>query len=266
MGGLKQAMRWPQTPPEGAPEAGIWSAVGAAIEAAGADALVVFDADGTLWDRDLGEVHLDLLGREGLISAPAGFASPFDAYIARCRVDAGEGYAYAAALMAGLTESTVEASAARAWAAHRPYLLPGVRALFDAARAQAEVWIVSASNRYAVGAAAADLGLAPERIIAMTNRLDGDVLSAEILTPRPNGAGKVDCIEATIGRRPTVAVGNSLHDGEMLDSAELGLLVRAVDADEAPPEWSDALRLRAERGGWLLLDSPLAGRAPAVVG
>ncbi len=266
MGGAERTTGWPAMPPEGGPEAGLWQAVGAAIERAGEDALVVFDADGTLWDGDLGEVHLDHLGREGLVRAPEGFRSPFDAYVARCRVNASEGYAYAASLMAGLTEATVAASADRAWSAHRPYLLPKVRAIFDAARATAEVWIVSASNRYAVRAGAADLGLAPDRVIAMTNRVVGDVLQAEILTPQPNGAGKVRCIEATIGRRPTVAVGNSLHDGEMMDWADLGLLVRAVDAAGEPPEWPEALRLRAERGSWLRLDCPLAPRAPAVVG
>jgi phosphatidylglycerophosphatase C len=266
MGGSEQTMGWPATAPERGPDSGLWRAVGAAIERAGAAALVVFDADGTLWDGDLGEAHLHGLGREGLVAPPPGFDSPFEAYLARCRVDASDGYAYAASLMAGLSEATVAASAGRAWSSHRPYLLPEVRALFDAARAQADVWIVSASNRYAIGAAAADLGLVSGRVIAMTNRLEGDVLQPEILTPRPNGVGKVHCIEATIGRRPTVAVGNSVHDGEMLDWAELGVLVRAVDAGGEPPAWPEALRLRAEQGGWLLLDCPLATRAPAVLG
>ncbi|MEZ4264758.1 MAG: HAD family hydrolase [Myxococcota bacterium] len=266
MGGASEGVQWPRTVPEGGPDEATWRAVGAAIERAGAQALVVFDADGTLWDGDLGEVHLSSLGREGLVAAPAGYDTPFAAYMARCAVDASEGYAYAAELMAGLTESTVVASAQRAWASHRGYLLSQVRAIFDAARAVAEVWIVSASNGYAIRAAAAELGLPPGRVIAMTNRVVGEELQPEILQPRPNGAGKVRCIEAAIGRQPTVAVGNSLHDGAMLDAAELGVLVRAVGQGGETPEWSEALRLRAERGAWLRLDCPIAPRAPAIVG
>jgi phosphoserine phosphatase len=204
--------------------------------------------------------------RRGWWRRPPGFDSPFDAYLARCAVNASEGYAYAASLMAGLTEDEARRSAARAWARHRDYVLPEVRALFDAARACAEVWIVSASNRYAIGAAATELGLGAERVIAMTNALAADVLTEHILEPRPNGGGKVRAIEATVGRRPTVAVGNSLHDGEMLDMAELGVLVRAVDAEGEPPPWSEGLALRAERGRWLLLDCPVGRRAPAVRG
>ncbi|MCB9728932.1 MAG: haloacid dehalogenase-like hydrolase [Deltaproteobacteria bacterium] len=266
MGGRAAGDAWPAAPPADGPGESVWRAVGRAVESAGERALWVFDADGTLWDGDLGEVHLDTLADEGLVKAPEGFPSAFAAYRARCELDASEGYAYAASMMGGMDVATARASAERAWARHRGYVLAAVRALFDAARSRSEVWIVSASNRFAIEAAAQELGLAPERVIAMTNGLEGERLLETIRDPRPNGAGKVRCIETFIGRRPTVAVGNSIHDAEMLDAAELGVLVRAVDAGGVPEPWPDALASRAARGGWLTLDCPLTPRAPAIVG
>jgi hypothetical protein len=179
------------------------------------------------------------------VAAPEGFDSPFDAYLARCAVNASEGYAYAASLMAGLTETRPGGRRRGRGLDTATTCCPRCGRSSTRRAACAEVWIVSASNRYAIGAAATELG--PRRGAGHRHdqRAAADVLTEHILEPRPNGGGKVRAIEATVGRRPTVAVGNSLHDGEMLDMAELGVLVRAVDAEGEPPPWSEGLALRA---------------------
>jgi phosphoserine phosphatase len=205
--------------------------------------VVVFDADGTLWADDLGERHLALLGAEGLVSPSVGYGSLLEEYEARCGRDFDAGYGWAVQCMAGLAEGDVVTTSRAAWRAHRDQVPGTILALLDWCDARGlERWIVSASHRWAIEEAAADLGFAPERVLAMEVEVEDGVLTSRLKRPLPNGAGKVSLIEAHVGRRPWMAAGNSRHDLEMLGHAERALVVRIGNGGQPMPTVCRELR------------------------
>lgn len=247
---------WPDWQPALGVPADVWAAVGEAARlglSAGVRAVATFDADGTLWSGDVGERHLRVAEREGLVSSSAPHDTLFAAYLERCAEDTSAGYAWAASVFAGLPVQRVRASAALTWSEHRHLELAPVWSIVSALEgAGVEVWIVSASNRWVIEAAGAEHGIGPERVIAMTVQCDDGVVGPEVEHPRPNGPGKQTAIEATIGVTPCVAFGNSRHDAAMLRGARLGVLVHAAADGDPEPALADL----ASSEGWCQLAVP----------
>ncbi len=240
---------WPVEPCHPALPPALWEALRPAVTRAGRR-VAVFDADGTLWSGDVGEAHLDWLDRHGVVAPPAPHGSLREAYDALCARDASAGYAWACEVMAGLDEARVVETARGCWQGHRERIFAPMRALVAAlAAAGVEVWVVSASHRWIVAAGAAELGVAAERVVAVSVPVAQGRLGAPVEQPMPNGPGKVAAIAARVGARPVLGAGNSLHDAPMIDTAEVGLLVATPGSGYLTP----ALRERAERGGWFTL-------------
>ena len=213
--------------------------------------MAVFDADGTLWGDDLGERHLQVLERRENLTVPPPHSSLFEAYGARCAEDTDEGYAFAVSCMAGLAEQAVVDSAILAWVGHRHLVPDAVRSLLDLLEERSiEVWLVSASNRWAIETAGVELGVAPERVIAMSSDVVDGTLGAEVHRPLSNGSGKAALIRERIGVRPLLAMGNSKHDMEMLLEAEVGVVVRLAGEAGMLPETCPILEQRAREQGW----------------
>lgn len=126
-----------------------------------------------------------------------------------------------------------------------------------------DVWVVSASSQSAVEVAAQGLGIATDRVIGVRAALDAEGrLIDEIVAPLPNGLGKLDAIDAYIGRRPLLVFGDSLNDRDMLAAArDVAVLVDRGRAD---------IRKVAEEKGWLIQpefnldDGPGEGQRPTV--
>ena len=195
--------------------------------------LAVFDADGTLWRGDLAEAHLEYVGEAGILPAPEGHATPFAAYVAACAHDVDQGYRLGVKLMARLEEAVLVATCEDAWRAHTPNVHQPVIAALRALEARGySTWIVSASHRWAIEAAARSLKLSPNRIVTGDLTVEDGRLTDVLREPYPNGPGKVAAIQAHITtHRPAIAFGNSVHDAPMLDHAHIGVLI----ADRTQP-------------------------------
>lgn len=211
--------------------------------------IAAFDADGTLWGGDLAEHHLQDLDRWAVLQAPEGFESGFAAYEAACEEDVDQGYRLGCTMLAGLTEAQMIATCERSWETHKKHVHRPVLAMMASLADQGYVpWIVSASHRWAVEAACRDLGIAENRILAGDCPVLDGVLTATLLEPYPNGPGKVAAIKAGITQQqPAIAFGNSIHDADMLDHAQVGVLVTS-DASGLP----EALKARAQSGDWIV--------------
>lgn len=223
--------------------------------AEGGRAVAVFDADGTLWGDDLGDRHLGVLEARGMVVAGPDYGSVFEEYEARCRLDTDAGYAWAVSSMAGLNEGDAIGTSVLAWAAHRHLVPEAIRELLTWLEASGvEVWLVSASNRWVIETAAAELGVPPERVIAMSMDIVHGQLDGEVHRPLSNGPGKARLIEQRIGVRPLLAVGNSRHDLAMLKQAYLGAVVRLSGENGQLPAVCPELRAAARAHGWFELD------------
>ncbi len=217
--------------------------------------VAVFDADGTLWGDDLGERHLRVLDARGLVTASSGHGSVVEEYEARCIEDTEAGYAWAVSCMEGMDEGDVIGTSVLAWAAHRHLVPNGIRELLTwLERHEIEVWLVSASNRWAVETAAAELGVPAKQVIAMSVDVVEGRLGGEVHRPLSNGAGKAELIDQRIGVVPLLAVGNSRHDMAMLEQAQLGVVVRLAGEDGELPPACPALQEAARTQGWFERD------------
>lgn len=178
--------------------------------------VTVFDADGTLWQGDVGDELVRDLGR-------------FEEYERLVRRDPIAGYTWAAELLEGLDERALLERCERLFARQRifDFVRPVLSRLGD-------VYIVSASPRVAVLPGAKALGIPDDRVIAVTRE-----------RPIPCGDGKVHHLEAR-GLKPALAFGNGDLDEPMLRYARAAVVV-------APPGIDNALVVAAKRNGWPVL-------------
>jgi phosphoserine phosphatase len=214
-------------------------------------ALLAFDADGTLWEGDVGfdtfRALLDARGvREGARAAlaeearryglpPADdphalAAALYDAYLAGAYPE-DRACSMMAWAFAGFRRDECEAFArdaiGRACLAAR--LQAEVEPVLAWARAHGvDAWIVSASPRAAVEAAARAVGLDPRLVVAVTpaEAPDGTLLPST-LEPMPYEDGKARALRAAAGDAPVLAAfGNSAFDEPMLRLAAVPVAVR----------------------------------------
>jgi phosphoserine phosphatase len=232
-----------------APRAAILDRIRAAL-APGERGAVAFDGDGTLWSGDVGEDFFhatirrcdyrdeasEALARvadeHGLPSEGPGVVVAgviYDAYLAGrfpeervCEMMAwgvagwtvGEARAFAESILDRTKlESRFHAEA--------------VAALRWARDAGLEVYLVSASPRAIVEAAAARLDIGADHVLAATPDVEGEVVKARPVRPIPYGPGKVHALQAKLGGRVLAAAfGDNAFDVPMLAASRVPVAVR----------------------------------------
>ncbi len=211
--------------------------------------LAVFDADNTLWVDDIGEGFFTWLVQTRRLKAVDYSSDPIAEYFRVEETDKPRAYGMAVTQMAGLRESDVRrwaatyfrvAFAKRVYAAQRNL----IAALHGAGW---EVWIVSASNRWIVQAAAPSVGVDPSHVIGIDLVVEDGILTDRLAYPVTWGQGKVAAIEQLIGRLPDLVAGDSRGDLEMLQSARRGALLVLYPSKSSQSE----LRTVARRRGWM---------------
>lgn len=227
-------------------------------EVAPASRVACFDADGTLWSADLGEAMFRAAAQHGLLSAPGGVASPttvngwWQLYSARVAESAVEAYGWCCRAMAGNAVSTLEALAVEVTADFYPtQRRPEVEGWVHRMHAAGwQVWVVSASNRWAVIEGAKRLGIPAQRVLGVELSLADSVATAELAQPVPYAQEKV----AALGRRGiaeyALAFGNTLGDANLLEHARLASVAVTPDA---------ALYREAVRRGWWVTSPDATG-------
>ncbi len=107
-----------------------------------------------------------------------------------------------------------------------------------------ETWIVSSSNAYIVKALARRCGLPEERVLGIELQLQSGRYTDTPLDPPPIGEGKRELFLDTIGRSPVLAIGDSMNDYELLENCE-GLCVVINNGDEE-------FVAKAQENGWFV--------------
>ena len=209
--------------------------------------LAVFDFDNTCIAGDIGEaVLIALQQRRG---------TDYLSYYQKLCEEEGRvvGYKWCAAQCAGLSAQEMRALTETVFlAAVRAgdiTVRPGIFDLIAALKAADwEVWIVTASAEVIVQGISKYLGLPPERVLGMKLPTcpKTKVLLPDILDPATIFQGKLDAILKYIGRTPHIAVGDSDTDFEMIESAQLGIVI-----DRGQPKLR---RLAQNTSVWLQAD------------
>lgn len=219
----------------------------AARRSAGERVVAVFDADGTLWRGDSGDVFFAHQRRQDTMPAAPlkgdALLALYDAEVAR---DTAHGYGLMAQWNRGVAEADLQAWARDCWAAWQPSpVLASQRALVaELQGAGVEVWVVSASLWWLVAEGAAALGIPPERVIGTRTKVKDGRLTGDWANQVPYRAGKAALVRQFIGTDPDLVSGNSMGDYEMMLLARKLILVMNT-AGPADPYYGTERELRA---------------------
>lgn len=217
--------------------------------------IAVFDADGTLWDTDLGEKFFQWqIANAKLPGLPE---NPWRTY--RDWKESGDprpAYLWLAQINQGQSLQQVQEWAEKAVHAQDPLpIFPDQMRLIQWLLSQkVEVYIVTASIKWAVEPGARRLGLGFDRVLGIQTQVRNGIVTDQqegIITYRE---GKPQALKAvTGGQAPFFACGNTMGDFALLESAtRLRLAVGAANEDHELFETEETLRAESRARGWMV--------------
>lgn len=214
--------------------------------------VAAFDADGTLWDTDLGETFFHHQIDNKLVSLPA---QPWEHYEEMKAQDPCKAYLWLAQICRGQQMDQVHEWAVEAVKGHFPLpVFMEQKKLIDLFLSKGvQIFIITASVKWAVEPGAEMLGLKKEDVIGVETFVENGIITDKqkgLITYRQ---GKVDALlEKTGGKKPFFASGNTMGDFQLLQSAtHLGLAVSAASRDDKLFRTEKELQENAEKFSWL---------------
>lgn len=223
-----------------------------AQEKKGQRLVAAFDADGTLWDTDAGEAFFDYqIHHSGLQGLPS---DPWKYYEDEKKKDPRVAYTWLAQISAGHSLERVRSWAKDCFERQKPF--PYLRSQRDLVatlrRLNYEVYIVTASVKWAVEPIAESIGVDFDHVLGITTKVVDGVVTAEPNPPVTWRQGKADAIlRATGGVRPVFCSGNTDGDQMLLETASH--IALAVSTQNSPSKLNDSesnLRAEAIKRGW----------------
>jgi phosphoserine phosphatase len=236
----------------------IWDQIRQALDEerkSGKTPVAAFDADGTLWDTDLGESFFKFQISQGLL--PNLPANPWRHY--RDWKEAGDprpAYLWLAQINRGHRLAEVQSWAEKAVAVREPLpIFAEQQKLIELLLKEGvQVWIVTASVKWAVEPGALRLGLRHDQVIGIeTAVVDGVVTdkAAGYMTYREGKASAI--LDKTKGQAPFLCSGNTLGDLSLLECASrIRLAVGASTPGHEMYEAEEKLRVIGRERGWFV--------------
>lgn len=235
----------------------LWDHLGEKLERAVGECkgplIAAFDADGTLWDDDAGETFFDWeIHNAGLKDLPE---DPWDYYHKTKKVDPIAAYVWLAQINAGRKLEEVRGWAERCFEERPDWpVFSSQLMLMDLLRTMNfEIFIVTASIKWAVEPVAGLVGVDHDHVIGITTRIENGIVGMEAVHPITWRQGKREgLLAATGGVRPLLACGNTFGDTAMIESATH--IQFAVSTQNTPCglfEEEQKLAVEAEAKGWL---------------
>lgn len=214
--------------------------------------IAAFDADGTLWDIDLGETFFHYQIKNHLVNLPS---DPWDYYQATKEKDPRKAYLWLAQICQGQKLTDVQCWASNAIKLANPIpVFSQQKKLIDIFLNRGiQVYIITASVKWAVEPGAELLGLSFDNVIGVETKTVKGIITDEqngIITYRQ---GKVDALlNHTGGKRPFFASGNTMGDFQLLQSAShISLAVSAANNKSKLYKTEHELLEQAQLNGWL---------------
>lgn len=218
----------------------------------GANPIAAFDADGTLWDTDIGENFFKHQAENKLVDLPEDPWAFYEEWHERDPIPA---YLWLAQINKDRRISEVRSWAAAALERYDSVpVFPHMRELVMFLKELGvKVYIVTASVKWAVEPAARLVGLEPEDVIGITTKIDSEgVVQEEQDGPVTWREGKVEgLLQATKNKAPFFAAGNTTGDVFLLESATHLALAHCFTAADNPIHQTELdLLARAKELGW----------------
>jgi phosphoserine phosphatase len=214
--------------------------------------VAAFDADGTLWDTDLGEGFFDYLIAHKLVPLPQ---DPWEHYEEMKKDPAGpeRAYLWLAQILKDVPLDTVLKWSHDAVKENPVPFFPEQKKLVELLISKGvNVYIVTASVKWAVDPGSEIVGLSPENVIG----IETEVVSGKV-TDKQKGIityknGKWEALMKRAHKRPFLASGNTMGDWHLLESAtHLRLAVTAARPDDRLFRTEQELQKNAAAQGWI---------------
>ncbi len=203
----------------------LWARIESTLRSAARSAVgplaAAFDADGTLWDADAGETFFDWQIRNCQLGAFSGI-DPWRHYHDLKNPDPRVAYVWLAQISAGHQLSEVREWAAECFRSlgHWPVFESQRRLIGLLRELSIDVYVVTASVKWAVEPVAALLGIDFDHVIGIETEVRGGIVTDVVKHPITWRDGKAEGFLAkTGGVRPILAAGNTFGDIALLDSA-----------------------------------------------
>lgn len=216
--------------------------------------VAAFDADGTLWDTDLGESFFSYLIEKKLVPLPT---DPWEHYQAM-KMDPGgpqKAYLWLAQILKGIPFTQVQewSQSSLQHEGPLPYFSDQKKLIELLISKKVSVYIVTASVKWAVEPGAQFLGLSPEQVLGVETEIqDGKITERQkgVITYRE---GKTEALlKVTGGKKPFLSSGNTMGDWQLLEAAtHLRLAVSASPADSRLFRTEQELYRAAKQRSWL---------------
>lgn len=215
--------------------------------------IAAFDADGTLWDHDAGETFFEWQIKNcGFKDLPA---NPLAHYHALKNPDPRIAYVWLAQISHGVKLEQMREWATQCFTEQKDWpVFKSQRQLFSLLRSlDFEIFIVTASIKWAVEPVGKLLGIDNDHVIGITTEITDGKISSKPVHPITWRQGKADGIlHRTGGVRPILASGNTYGDTALLETAtHVALAVSTQDKPSGLFDEEQKLREEANGRGWL---------------
>ncbi|WP_413289660.1 HAD family hydrolase [Bdellovibrio sp. HCB337] len=233
----------------------IWDRIHAALDyalAKDAEPVAAFDADGTLWDTDLGEGFFQHQIDNKLVNLPS---DPWAHYEELKKKDPTEAYLWLAQILNGQKLQTVQEWAENAVKAQAPIpVFEEQKKIIELFKSKGvRVYVVTASIKWAVDPGAKLLGLEPKNVIGIETHVENELITQNQKGIITYQMGKVEALlEHTDGKKPFFASGNTMGDFQLLNSAtDLAMAVSAANQDDRLFKTENDLQKIATQKSWV---------------
>jgi phosphoserine phosphatase len=212
--------------------------------------IAAFDADGTLWDTDAGENFFEYQIQNCGLTLPK---DPWKHYLDQKAIDPRVAYLWLAAISKGHSVEQVRKWATEAVSRLKPYpiLKSQAKVIEKLQQLGFEVFVITASVKWAVEPAAALLGIDRDHVLGVETKVVDGIVTDIPVYPVTWREGKAEALlKATNGERPIYASGNT--DGDLM-LLELASIPVAVSTQNTPGKLNDSerkLRDEAVKRGW----------------
>ena len=226
-------------------------AIDEALESSDHQPIAAFDADGTLWEDDMGEKFFLYQSEKKLL--PNLPEDPWQHYLDMHDTEPVKAFLWLAQVNAGQKLQTV-----REWGDQCVKDLPP--SIFNFQKEiiahlhsrDVEVYVVTASAKWAVEPAAKLYNIPVDRVIGFQTKIIDGMITEDQVGASTWREGKVDgLLEATGGKKPFFCSGNTMGDYELVKSATaLRLTLRSADETNVNYETEQELLKHAKDNGW----------------
>jgi len=213
--------------------------------------IAAFDADGTLWPTDMGEIFFRYQIQNKLVPLPD---NPWDHYIKLHDKKPKEAYLWLAQINKGQSLDTV-----RGWAQAAVDAKPNFEIFAEQKQIidlfhehNVPVYIVTASVKWAVEPAAKKFNIPFDNVVGIVTELDNNIVTDKQGGPITYREGKVKALlEHTNNAMPFFASGNTMGDISLVESAtHHRLTIRSADKSNSNFDSEESLKEISDKNNW----------------